>query len=93
MERFQELEAGNIALISGITDPEIGDTLCDLDCEEALPRLKVEAPTVAIKISVNTSPFAGKEGDYLTSRKLEELLQAACLSNVALAYEKTEKNE
>ena len=91
--RFKELGAGNIALISGLDSPEIGDTICDLSCTEALPRLEVEPPTVAVKVSVNTSPFAGKEGDYLTSRKLEDLLQNACLNNVALAYEKTDKNE
>jgi GTP-binding protein len=92
-ERFKTLDAGNIALISGMDSPEIGDTICELSVVEPLTRLKVEAPTVAVKISVNTSPFAGKEGDYLTSRKLEELLESACMNNVAIKYERSNQNE
>lgn len=81
--------AGDIVLISGMGDGEIGDTIADVECPQALPRVEVEPPTVAITVSVNTSPFSGKEGEYLTSRKLEEFLQESCQHNVSLKYEPT----
>jgi len=92
-ERVTELQAGDIALLSGADEIRIGDTICELECREALPRIKVDPPTVSMRVSVNTSPFAGKEGDYLTSRKLEEQLSRACTSNVALGLEATDTSE
>lgn len=87
------LSAGQIALIAGFGAPEIGDTICEESVLEPLPRISVDPPSVAVKISVNTSPFAGQEGEYLTSRKLEEVLQKACLTNVALDVEQTANPE
>jgi GTP-binding protein len=80
-------EAGEIVIVSGVDEAFIGDTLCDLAQPEALPRIHVDPPTVAVRVSVSTSPLSGKEGEYLTSRKLEEFLQDACRKNVSLRYE------
>lgn len=88
-EKVQELVAGNIALVSGIENPQIGDTITTREHNQALPRIKVDPPMVGARISINTSPLAGKDGEYVTSRKLEELLQKACMANVALRYERT----
>ena len=87
---FEELGAGSIALIAGAENPKIGDTISSTDCSKTLPRIDVDPPTVAVRISVNTSPTAGKEGNYATSRKLFELLETACLENVALEIERTD---
>ncbi len=92
-ERVKKLEAGNIALLAGAQAPKIGDTITTQEHNIPLPRIHVDPPSVAVRISVNTSPFAGQEGEYATSRKLEELLQKACLNNVALSYEQTESPE
>ncbi|TNE97335.1 MAG: translational GTPase TypA [Deltaproteobacteria bacterium] len=89
-EEVNSASAGEIVLIAGLDNPHIGDTICDTSKPEALPRLTVEPPTVGVNISVNTSPFSGKEGEYMTSRKLEELLEEASKINVALAYEGTD---
>jgi GTP-binding protein len=85
-----EAVAGEIVILAGFNDPKIGDTICSTDNIEPLTRVFVEPPTVSVQVSVNTSPFSGREGDYLTSRKLEEFLQEACHLNVALKYEPTD---
>ena len=92
-EKVAEIEAGNIALMSGLETVEIGDTICCAENPVALPRLKVDPPTVAVRISVNTSPLAGTEGTYATTKKLEELLERACRSNVSLKMERTASPE
>lgn len=79
--------AGEIISVSGVDHAMIGDTVCSLDIEEPLERIEVEPPTVSVHVSVNTSPLAGREGEYLTSRRLEEFLQKAVRNNVALQYE------
>jgi GTP-binding protein len=83
-------EAGEIVIISGFENGDIGDTLCAPEKPEALPRIEVEPPTVSVQVSVNTSPMSGKEGEYLTSRRLEEFLIDAIRKNVSLKYEPTE---
>lgn len=92
-ERVELLEAGNIALISGAEKVEIGDTICCSENPVQLTRLKVDPPTVGIRVSVNTSPLAGTEGVYATTKKLEELLEKACQNNVSLKMEKTQSPE
>ena len=82
--------AGEIVIVAGSTESDIGDTISSMTDINPLPRITVEPPTVSVNVSVNTSPGAGQEGEYLTSRKLEELLQEACRLNVALKYEHTE---
>ncbi len=86
---MDEAEAGEIIITAGFEDAHIGDTIAASNVTEALPRIDVEPPTVAINVSVNTSPIAGREGEYLTSRRLEEFLQKAVRLNVALQYEPT----
>lgn len=87
---IDEAEAGEIVLLAGVNDVKIGDSVCEQSQIEPLERITVDPPTVSVTVSVNTSPMSGKEGDYLTSRKLEEMLEEACLHNVALQYSETE---
>lgn len=79
-------EAGEIVLITGMDEVKIGDSICDREFNEPLPRIEVDPPTVSVTVSVNTSPLSGREGEYLTSRKLEEMLEEACKLNVSLQY-------
>ena len=92
LERIEvpEAEAGDIIAFTGVENLEISDTLCDPETVEALPPLTVDEPTVTMTFQVNTSPFAGKEGKYLTSRQIRERLQRELLHNVALHVEMTE---
>ena len=80
-------EAGDIIVFSGIDPLFISDTLCDRNRVEALPPLTVDEPTVSMTFSVNSSPFAGRDGKFLTSRQIEERLRRECLHNVALRVE------
>jgi len=77
-------EAGDIVCITGIEGLKISDTLCDPACPEALPPLSVDEPTVSMTFQVNDSPFAGKEGKYVTSRNIKERLERELIHNVAL---------
>lgn len=92
-KKADSLDAGQIALIAGYPNPKIGDSIVQENVEEPLKRIQVDPPSVSVKVSVNTSPFAGQEGEYLTSRKLEEVLRKACLTNVALDIEATQNPE
>ncbi len=83
-------EAGDIVLVNGIEDIGIGVTLCDPDQPAALPLLTVDEPTLTMNFQVNTSPLAGKEGKYVTSRQLRERLHRELMSNVAMKLEETE---
>ncbi len=90
MATVDEAEAGEIVIVSGFENGDIGDTLSAVDKPDALPRIEVEPPTVSVQVSVNTGPMSGKEGEYLTSRRLEEFLIDAIRKNVSLKYEPTE---
>jgi GTP-binding protein len=79
--------AGDIVAVSGLDEVQIGDTLCDPARVEALPFHGVDEPTVAVTFSPNTSPFAGLEGKYVTSRHIADRLQRELLTNVALRVE------
>jgi GTP-binding protein len=79
-----EALAGDIVLVNGIEDVGIGVTLADPDNPEALPLLKVDEPTLTMNFQVNTSPLAGREGKFVTSRQLRERLSRELMSNVAL---------
>jgi GTP-binding protein len=87
---IEEASAGDIVCVSGIEGINIGDTLADADMPEAIHAVAVDEPTVAMFFSVNTSPFAGKDGKYLTSRQLRERLWRELDSNVALRVAETE---
>jgi len=88
-EQAQEAEAGDIVLVTGIEQVGIGVTVCDIENPVGLPPLKVDEPTLTMNFQVNTSPFAGKEGKYVTSRQLRERLNKELLANVALRVEET----
>ncbi len=83
----ESIEAGDIVAISGLEEVQIGDTICDPSGIEALPFHGVDEPTVAVTFSPNTSPFAGREGKYVTSRHIADRLQRELLTNVALRVE------
>ncbi len=87
---FPEATAGDIICFNGIEPLFISDTLCDPNNPQSLPALIVDEPTVSMMFQVNNSPFAGKEGKYLTSRQIRERLQKELLHNVALRVEDTE---
>lgn len=87
---IDEAGPGEIVIVAGVQDAHIGDSICSPDKIEPLTRIEVEPPTVAVHVSVNTSPLSGKEGEYLTSRKLEEFLLDAVRHNVSLRYEPTD---
>ncbi|AOV98416.1 GTP-binding protein TypA [Edwardsiella hoshinae] len=82
-------EAGDIVAVTGLGDLNISDTLCDPNNVEALPALTVDEPTVSMYFCVNTSPFCGKEGKFVTSRQILERLQKELVHNVALRVEET----
>ncbi len=86
----QSASAGDIVCISGLEDIQISDTVCALGHAEALPPLQVDEPTISMTFQVNTSPFAGKDGKFVTSRHLKERLDKELLYNVALRVEPTE---
>ncbi|MGP4123500.1 MAG: translational GTPase TypA [Sodalis sp. (in: enterobacteria)] len=83
-------EAGDIIAITGLDELNISDTICDPTQVEALPPLTVDEPTISMSFGVNTSPFCGKEGKYVTSRQLLERLNKELVHNVALRVEETE---
>ncbi|SFM32654.1 GTP-binding protein [Nitrosomonas nitrosa] len=86
---MEEAMAGDIVLVNGIDALSIGTTLADFDQPEALPMPVVDEPTLSMTFQVNTSPFAGKEGKFVTSRQLRERLEKELLTNVALKLEET----
>lgn len=87
--RIGEARAGDIVVFSGIDQLNISDTLCSRDCIEGLPPLAVDEPTISMTFGVNKSPFAGKEGKFITSRQIKERLDQELKHNVALRVEDT----
>ena len=85
----EEAGAGDIVVFSGIDDLKISDTLCDREQPEALPPLTVDEPTITMTFQVNKSPFAGRDGKFLTSRQISERLDKELKHNVALRVEPT----
>ena len=89
-ERAEVASAGDIIAVSGIDDVTIGDTLAVKECPKALPRIRVEEPTIKVRFVVSTSPFAGKVGKWVTSRHLRDRLLREATRNVALKVEETD---
>lgn len=87
---IDEAFAGNIVAITGIEDLTISDTVCAKDNPEMLPPLSVDEPTISMVFQVNDSPFAGKEGKYVTSRQIYERLMREVVHNIALRVENTD---
>ncbi|MBP4132284.1 translational GTPase TypA [Gallibacterium anatis] len=92
LQRYEEdvANAGDIIALTGLGELNISDTICDINNVEALPALTVDEPTVTMFFCVNTSPFCGREGKYVTSRQILERLNKELVHNVALRVEETE---
>jgi len=89
-EEIQEAKAGDLIAVSGMEDINVGETVCPVEHQEALPVLRIDEPTLQMTFLVNNSPFAGREGKYLTSRKIEERLRAQLQTDVSLRVENTD---
>jgi GTP-binding protein len=87
------LEAGDIIALAGIENISIGDTISSNENPDPLPRIEVDEPTVSMLFYINNSPFAGKEGKYLTTRHISERLQKEILSNVSLQVHNTDRTD
>lgn len=88
-----EVGAGDVVAISGISDINIGETVCDVNAPEPLPFVKIDDPVLSMTFSVNDSPFAGQDGKFVTSRHLRERLYRELDSNVSLRVEDTDTTE
>ncbi|GHI01302.1 translational GTPase TypA [Neobacillus kokaensis] len=87
---IEEAKAGDLVAVSGMEDINVGETVCPVEHQEALPVLRIDEPTLQMTFAVNNSPFAGREGKYLTARKVEERLLAQLHTDVSLRVENTE---
>ncbi|NJP40935.1 translational GTPase TypA [Oscillospiraceae bacterium HV4-5-C5C] len=85
-----EASVGEIVCVAGIPEINIGDTICSTDCPEPLPFVDIDEPTISMNFSVNTSPFAGRDGKYVTSRHLRDRLFKEIETNVAMRLEETD---
>jgi len=92
LKRFEEEYAtvGDIIQVAGISELEIGETACSTDCIEPLPFVKIDEPTLSMNFMVNNSPFAGKDGKFVTSRNLRDRLFKEVMTNVSLRVEETD---
>ena len=88
-----EVGAGDVVAISGLSDINIGETVCDSEFPEALPFVKIDEPVLSMTFSVNDSPFAGRDGKFVTSRHLRDRLYRELDSNVSLRVEDTDSTE
>ncbi len=88
-----EVQPGDIAVMAGIEDVKIGDTICNRQTPKALPRISVDEPTVSMDFTINNSPFAGKEGKYVQSSRIRERLLKETLLNVAIQVEETKDRD
>jgi len=95
LKRVETSEAtiGDIVLMAGVADVKIGETICDVDCPDPLPFIDIDEPTLSMTFSVNDSPFAGREGDFVTSRHLRDRLFKEMMTNVSLKVEETDSSE
>lgn len=87
---IQEAKAGDLIAISGMEEINVGETVCPVDHQDALPILRIDEPTLQMTFLVNNSPFAGREGKFVTSRKLEERLKSELETDVSLRVENTD---
>lgn len=89
LKEIHQVQPGDIVVLAGIDDVEIGDTICTQEEPRPLPRISIDAPTVSMKFAINSSPFCGQEGKYVQSSRLRERLQKETLLNVAIQLEDT----
>jgi GTP-binding protein len=88
-----ETELGDIVAIAGVEGIAIGETITNVETPAPLPHIVIDEPTIAMQFTINTSPFAGREGTYVTSRNLRERLQKELLTNVSLRVEETDSTD
>ncbi len=95
LKRVETSEAtiGDIVLMAGVADVKIGETICDMDHPDPLPFIDIDEPTLSMTFSVNDSPFAGREGEFVTSRHLRDRLFKEMMTNVSLKVEETDSSE
>jgi GTP-binding protein len=95
LERVEldEAVAGDVVILAGVDTIDIGDTVCDPGCPEPLPRIAVDPPTLRVNFSVNTSPFSGQDGRFLTSRQIGDRLRREALGNVSVQIGETETGD
>jgi GTP-binding protein len=89
-QEIEEAVAGDLIAVSGMEDINVGETVCPVEHQEALPILRIDEPTLQMTFVVNNSPFAGREGKYLTSRKIEERLRSQLQTDVSLRVDNTD---
>ncbi|MCA1062221.1 translational GTPase TypA [Rossellomorea sp. AcN35-11] len=89
-EEIQEAKAGDLIAVSGMEDINVGETVCPVEHQDQLPVLRIDEPTLQMTFLVNNSPFAGREGKFVTSRKIEERLMAQLQTDVSLRVEETD---
>ena len=89
-QEIEEAYAGDLVAVSGMEDINVGETVCPVEHQEALPILRIDEPTLQMEFVVNNSPFAGREGKYVTSRKIEERLREQLHTDVSLRVENTD---
>jgi GTP-binding protein len=89
----EEVKPGDIAVLAGITDVHIGDTICNREFPKALKRITIDEPTIAMRFNANSSPFSGREGKFVQSSKIRERLQKEALKNVSLQVEEQSNSE
>ncbi|MCL6709879.1 translational GTPase TypA [Pseudomonas sp. R2.Fl] len=87
---IEEAKAGDLIAVSGMEDINVGETVCPFDHQDALPILRIDEPTLQMTFLVNNSPFAGREGKFVTSRKIEERLMSELETDVSLRVENTD---
>ncbi|KAA9026016.1 translational GTPase TypA [Niallia endozanthoxylica] len=87
---IEEAYAGDLIAVSGMEDINVGETVCPVEHQEALPILRIDEPTLQMEFVVNNSPFAGREGKYVTSRKIEERLRSQLQTDVSLRVDNTD---
>ena len=92
-EKVDHVRSGDLCAITGMEGFEIGDTVADLENPEAMTRIEVDEPTMSLLFTINTSPFLGKDGEFLTSRHIRERLDAELQKNLALRVEATDSED
>ncbi len=93
LKEVEIAEPGDIIMLSGIEDVKIGDTICKKENPKPLKRITVDEPTISMKFTINTSPFAGKEGKILQASKIKDRLFKETLRNVAIRFEETDEKD
>jgi len=92
-ELIEEVHPGDIIILAGVENVSIGDTICTKEVPKALPRIQVDEPTVSMAFTQNTSPFAGKEGEFVQARKILDRLRKETLMNVGIQLEESKDSD